>query len=333
MLDELKGSSYAFRRVTFDNYMMQQAIQHGAKLNLAELKNIERNPDRTFTVTTSTGIGTNATTTKADLIVGAFGVDPVATACFTQTFNYHPPEYMQTIITKRHPSPEFLTDFGPRIHAFLPPLRDIEFGAITPKVNHLSITIAGKHLSNDTMKEFLALPQLARLLPTEYSEKGLDVFYTGRFPTSPAANFYADNMVVIGDASGMLRPFKGKGVNSAILGAIAATQTIMNHGPTAQNFHDYYLAAFSEITDDIQYARAARFLTNLMANIGAIDSLIVLAKHAPTIQHALTSALSGANPYKAIIKEIVRDPTIWFHWPAVINQLRRTKEFREKSQK
>lgn len=316
MLDELKGSSYALRRVTFDDYMMRQAIDHGARLNMAAVTNIERRPDNTFTITTANG------PCPADLIIGAFGVDPTAADCFTRCFNYRRPEYMQTVITKRHPSSEFLSDFGLRIHAFLPRLRDVEFGAITPKFNHLSINIAGKHVHDETMNKFLALPQVARLLPTEYDEKGSDVFYAGRFPTGPAANFFADNMVVIGDASGMLRPFKGKGVNSAILGALAAAHTIMHHSPSAQNFHDYYLAAFREITDDIQYARAARFLTNFMANRGGVDTLITLAKDAPKVQHALTSALSGADPYKNIILEITHDHTLWHRWPEILNRLR-----------
>ena len=33
--------------------------------------------------------------------------------------------------------------FGNRIHAFLPTSPRIEFGAITPKGNHLTINIAG----------------------------------------------------------------------------------------------------------------------------------------------------------------------------------------------
>lgn len=318
MLEELKGSSYALRRITFDDYMMRQAIDSGAKLNLAALTRIERH-DGAFTVTTTNG------PCAADLVVGAFGVDPTAAECFAQCFGYRRPEYMQTIVTKRHPSPEFLSRFGLRIHVFLPRLRDVEFGAITPKFNHISINIAGKHVDDDTMNQFLALPEVFRLLPKKYDEKGSDIFYSGCFPTSPAANFFADNMVVIGDASGMIRPFKGKGVNSAILGALAAAQVIMHRGPSAQNFHDHYVTAFREITDDIHYARAARFMVNFIAKRGAVDALITLAKDAPKIQHALTGALSGAEPYKKIIMDIIHDHTLWHRWPEMLNNLRRTR--------
>jgi len=54
-LDEVYGASYALRRITFDDYMMRQALQHGARLNLAEVMQVERT-GTTFKLTTTKGI-------------------------------------------------------------------------------------------------------------------------------------------------------------------------------------------------------------------------------------------------------------------------------------
>ncbi|MBN1766197.1 MAG: FAD/NAD(P)-binding protein [Sedimentisphaerales bacterium] len=303
-LDELYGASYAMRRITFDAYMMQQAVRHGAILNLSPVEWMERKGD-TFKIISSSA------TTPADVVVGAFGVDQDMANIFTSCFGYRRPEYMQTIITKQHPVPEFLREFGLRIHAFLPPLRAVEFGAITPKYNHLSINIAGRTVDTDTMIEFLNLPQVARLLPDDYEEKGSQLYYPGCFPTSPANNLCADRMVVVGDASGMLRPFKGKGINSAILSGLVAARVMVHRGVGARDFRQFYLPVFHHITEDIMYARIARLMTNLLADYGGMDQVLKLAQDSPPLQRALTEAVSGACNYKTILKRLTRDRILW----------------------
>jgi len=303
-LDEVYGCSFALRRITFDAYMMDQALKCGSRLKLAKVSQIEQTKGG-FEVITDNG------TTYADVVVGAFGTDQMAADIFTQRFGYQRPEYMQTIITKRHPTAEFLRKFGLRIHAFLPPLPAVEFGAITPKYNHLSINIAGRQVNADIMQEFLALRQVAELLPREYDEKGCESYYPGRFPTSPAGNIFSDRMVLIGDASGMLRPFKGKGINSAILSGIAAAKVLVHRGFSGQAFERYYCPVFRQIMEDIWYARTARLLTNVLAKHGGMDVILALAEEAPPLRRALTEAVAGACTYRTILHRLTQERILW----------------------
>ncbi|MCK5269577.1 MAG: hypothetical protein KAJ46_02280, partial [Sedimentisphaerales bacterium] len=96
ILDELFGASYAVRRIMFDDYMMRQAIECGGCLDMATVEQIEKN-NSSFKIITNRG------TTDADVVVGAFGVDQTVADIFQRCFGYRRPEYMQTIITKRHP--------------------------------------------------------------------------------------------------------------------------------------------------------------------------------------------------------------------------------------
>ncbi len=303
-LEELFGSSYASRRIAFDAYMMRQALQHGCHLNLAEVVDFERS-NSSFKVITSRN------TVEADVIVGAFGVNAQTADIFERRFEYRRPEYMQTIITKRHPSREFLRNFGLWIHAFLPSLPTVEFGAITPKHNHLTVNIAGRHVEEQTMFDFLALPQVSELLPDQYNEIGHEVYFKGGFPTSPAKHFFADRMVIVGDASGMIRPFKGKGVNTALLSGIAAARVMVHRGVGANEFRRFYLPVFHQITEDLWYARTARRLTNLLANSGGMDTVLALAQQSPTLRRALTEAVSGACSYKTILHRLTQDRILW----------------------
>jgi len=314
ILDELFGASCAVRRIMFDDYMMRQAIECGACLDMATVEQIEKN-NSSFKIITNRG------TTDADVVVGAFGVDQTVADIFQRCFGYRRPEYMQTIITKRHPDPDFLRRFGLYIHAFLPDMPAVEFGAITPKFNHFSINIAGRNVDNGSMLEFLGRPQVARLLPREYDEKGNETFYSGCFPTSSAANIFADRMVVIGDASGMLRPFKGKGINSAILSGIAAARVMVHRGLTADDFRRYYLPVFRQVTGDLWYARFSRFSTNLLANRGGMDTLLALAHKSPNLKLALAEAVSGAGSYRSITHRMAADRILWRNAPFLLTKL------------
>ena len=109
-------------------------------------------------------------------------------------------------------------------------------------------------------------------------------------------------MVVVGDASGMLRPFKGKGVNAAILSGVAAANIMVHRGLAKKDFQRYYLPIFHQVTDDIWYGRLVRFMTNTLANRGGMDVILALAKEIPILRRALTESVSGAAAYRDIFQ-------------------------------
>ncbi len=51
------------------------------------------------------------------------------------------------------------------VHAFLPKSPEIEFGAITPKGDYVTINIAGIAVDRPAMQRFLALPEVHAVLP------------------------------------------------------------------------------------------------------------------------------------------------------------------------
>ena len=319
-LDELYGASFAVRRIMFDDYMMQQAVKYGAQWNLGEVLSIEKQ-EKVFRLTTS------GVTMDADVLVGSFGVNQQMADLFEDCFDYRRPEYMQTIVNKRHPSSDFLREFGLRIHAFLPALRSLEFGAITPKFNHLTVNIAGRQVTEKTMHDFLALPQVARWLPETYDELGHETYYPGCFPTSPAGNIFADHMVVVGDASGMLRPFKGKGINAAILSGSTAARVMAHRGLTRNDFKRFYYPMFHQIIDDLWYARIARTLTHILANHQGMDIVLNLAKDSPELKRALTEAVSGACTYKTILSRLTNENILWRSGTSMTRLLFRSVRF------
>ena len=112
------------------------------------------------------------------------------------------------------------------------------------------------------MDDFLLMPQVTRVLPSNFAMQRHELFYSRwQFPTSPAKNLFGDRYVTVGDAAGIIRAFKGKGVNTACMTGIRAAEVMMDVGISKEAFKDYY-NSFSAITSDLPYGKAVRMLAN-----------------------------------------------------------------------
>jgi flavin-dependent dehydrogenase len=158
ILDGSAEPSYALRRVQFDAYMLEAARQCGAEILAARVTDLKIHPDRVV-------VYTNREPLKADLVVGAFGLDEGTAMFFQRAVGYCPPPALSSIVTKYHPGDQGMQKFGQRIHAFLPGNPRIEFGGITPKGNHLTINIAGNAVDAGLMEDFICMPDVRSTLP------------------------------------------------------------------------------------------------------------------------------------------------------------------------
>ena len=287
--------SISLRRVHFDAYMLEAARERGVELIRARAVDLELHDSCVIVYTENEPI-------KADVVVGAFGLDEGSSSMLARVTPYRPPKELSSVLTKVHPGPEAIDNFGSCIHAFLPVNPRVEFAAITPKGNHLTINIAGKNVDEPLMRRFLSHPQMREFVwPSELNHPDDWRFFKGRFPSSLAHNFYGDRYVVVGDAAGLVRPFKGKGVSSAILSGVRAARTIMLHGVTKQAFHRYYRPANHDITDDLIYGRLARLATIYSARYRLLDPVLRAAAKDEKLQSALSGAVSGYLPYRDVL--------------------------------
>jgi flavin-dependent dehydrogenase len=207
-----------------------------------------------------------------------------------------------------------MNEFGDDIHAFLPRDSRIEFGAITPKANHLTINIAGARVDSRYMDAFLDYPPLRQLLSFVELERPCNpkdfIYYRGRFAISAARNFYGDRYVCLGDAAGLVRAFKGKGINSACQTALWAAETALKVGVSRLAFEDYYRTACHLILKDLPYGQAMRQLAIIGSRLGLLDRLIAIAEGEPTLRRALFDAVSAHRPYRAIAADVFYPPAL-----------------------
>ncbi|MGQ9632181.1 MAG: NAD(P)/FAD-dependent oxidoreductase [bacterium] len=290
--------TYAVRRVTFDDYLLKQAKEMGVEVIQSRVTDLELNSDWVMVYSESRN-------SKADVVVGAFGMDDGTAKIFERVTPYRQPQFLSSIVTKIHPGEEFMSRFGNFIHAFLPPFKKIEFGAVTPKMNHLTINIAGMDINSELMEEFLRYPPVRGVLPPEFNPEGNELMYfRGRFPFGVSKGFYGDRYVVVGDAAGLLRPFKGKGINMSIVTAMRAAKTIMTKGISKEAFEKYYRSECREVIEDLPYGKALRWLAIKSSKSRLLDSIIDLAKEESLLGNALFNCVSAHKSFKEIFREI-----------------------------
>ena len=292
--------SYALRRVQFDAYLLQKAREAGATIIRSRATDVEIDRNKVTVYSETKHV-------RADVVVGAFGLEEGTNRIFESETPYKSPKFLLTILTKFHPKGKHhdIEDTDGYIHAFLPSLKEIEFGAITPKADHYTINIAGAKISSRSMDEFLQLPEVLGALPNNFKESlsHLD-YHRGCFPIKPAKHIFGDRYVTIGDAAGLIRPFKGKGVNAACLMGIKAAETIMNVGISKEAFQSY-IDSFDDVTKDLPYARVVRKFVVWGAYYGFLPSLISIAKENPTLKKALFDSVSGKKMYREILLDTI----------------------------
>ena len=263
--------SYALRRVQFDQYMLYKVMERGVEIFPGRAVDLEFHTDRVIVYTESLPL-------EADVVVGAFGLDEGSASMFSRHTAYEPPQAINSLVTKCHPEADEETNLEGYIHAFLLSNPRIEFGAVTPKSTHCTINIAGDSIDTPLMDNFISHPAVQQVIPVvdrlhPNGDNDL-VYFKGRFPRSLARNYYGDRYVMVGDAAGLVRAFKGKGVTTAVLTGIRAAETILSHGNTGEAFHQYYRTANQDIIQDLPYGRAMRMLTIFMSRVGLLDPVL-----------------------------------------------------------
>ncbi len=300
--------SYAVRRVQFDQYMLEQVRKSGIEVCTARAVDLEFHSDRVIVYTESLPL-------EADVVVGAFGLDEGSASMFARHTAYSPPEAINSLVTKFDPHPQGETNLNGYIHAFLLSNPRIEFGAVTPKCTHCTINIAGGTVDTPLMDRFLSHPQVQGVIPElaggHVQQNNHLNYFKGRFPRSLARGYYGDRYVMIGDAAGLVRAFKGKGVTTAVLTGIRAAETILNHGFSRQAFHEHYRTANHDIIQDLPYGHAMRYLTIFMSRVGLLNPVLRAAQDSTNLQSALFDAVSAHALYREVFAKSLQPKTVF----------------------
>jgi len=301
------GATYALKRAHLDRMLISEAAACGANIIHSRVTHVEfLGGDPPLRVR----LYSEGQDIEADCVIGAFGLDDAMLSTFEQVTAYRrPARWLRTFITKVYTEESAIKQkLGHVIQAYLlpPAVPGIEFGAITPKDDYIVVNIAGETIDSEHLQRFISLPAVRDHLPNDVPDE-LDMF-EGRFPTSKAVNAYGHRYAMVGDATGWMRPFKGKGINTALMTGAAAAQAILEHGVLVDAFCRYEDLCQDLLRDHI-YGTTIRNLA-LLGSRFVLDAMIDVAKTNPVMYDALFDAVSGEDSYRSIIHRGFRLPII-----------------------
>ncbi|MBI5125315.1 MAG: hypothetical protein HZA70_03690, partial [Planctomycetes bacterium] len=119
----------------------------------------------------------------------------------------------------------------------------------------------------------------------------------------PARNSYGDRYVTVGDAAGLVRAYKGNGINAACVTGAKAAEVMLTAGISHEAFLYHYFHAFSDIIKDLPYGRAVRRLVLFGEGYGLLPLVIRAAGKDRTLVNVLIDFLSGHKTYHKILKD------------------------------
>jgi len=136
------------------------------------------------------------------------------------------------------------------VHIFFENPAGLVFGALIPKGRYANLSLLGHGLPADAVNQFLDAHGLKTLIP-----EGIHLL-CGCNPSvavSLAKGFFADRLVVVGDAA-ITKLYKD-GIGSAFITAEAAARTAIQRGISRQDFSAGYQSVCLRIAADNSYGR------------------------------------------------------------------------------
>jgi len=310
---------------SFDNFLLQAAVREGAE-------HVPQTVDRVLLEDGKPILYSgDEVLTRADLVVGAFGVNGRKTPTFEgMDFGYKSPTVTRTAITEIALDPEYISEkFGNSIHLFLLPIKNIKFAAIIPKTSYVNLCMLGKKLDRVRVNEFLAHPKVRQLFPEDELEK-LSCMCLPIMNIGAPARPYTDRVVMIGDA-GSTRLYKD-GIGAAYFMGKSAAKTVVMNGVGEKHFRENYLPDYRSLITDNRFGSFLFLFTDLVRKYKFLTSAMVRVVKRESENHKdeekiLSSILwdmfTGNERYKEVFKRAIRPELIVKMTTSTIRQILR----------
>jgi flavin-dependent dehydrogenase len=284
-----KGTSQP-RWQSFDRYLLEKATDSGARLicdRVTDIGWIEGKPQ----VHTKDG-----QPQVYDLVVGALGVNTPSLGLFEKLgIGYEQPKTRKTSnVELELGSSHITTKLGNSMHAFLLDLPNLDFAALIPKGDYVTMCLIGDNITTGFVDSFVQNPVVGEYLASK-SDYG-----PGACRCAPLASLgdavqpFGDRVVLIGDCA-MARLNKD-GIGSAYRVAKVAAVTALFRGVSDEDFRRGYWPICRTISNDNRYGRI-------------IYRVVDIIKKRPLLKHAVMRM--AANEQKNRGKQRRMSSVLW----------------------
>lgn len=252
-----KGASQPRWR-SFDQYLLEQATGSGARIiseRVTDISWVEGKPQ----VSVKEG-----PPQVYDLIVGALGVNTPSLELFEKLgIGYRQPKTRKTSNIEFELGSSYInTKLGNSMHAFLLNMPNLDFAALIPKGDHVTMCLIGDNINTGFVDSFVQNPIVAEYMA------GKSDHSAGACRCAPLASLgnasqpFGDRVILIGDCA-MARLNKD-GIGSAYRVAKIAAVTALFRGVSGEDFRRGYWPVCHTINNDNRYGKLIYRFVNII---------------------------------------------------------------------
>ncbi len=298
--------------VAFDHRLLSNAVDRGATLIHARVEDVGWSQDGLPTLATKGGAPQ-----LYDLVVVATGVNTSILKVFEGLgIGYERPKLTKTLIREYLLGEDAIDEYlGTSMHVFLMNIPGLEFAALIPKGDYVTMAMLGDDLDSAAGDTFASAPEVRAVMPPGWDPYANSCQCLPHINVRGVEKPYADRVVFIGD-SGVTRLYKD-GIGAAYRTAKAAARTALFEGVSEQAFANHYQPVCRTIQGDNRIGRVALMLTRVAQRLRFLR-LAILAivrdeqehDRSPRLSGVLWDMFSGSAPYKDILFRMVHPALI-----------------------
>jgi flavin-dependent dehydrogenase len=288
---------------SFDGFLQKMAVRDGARLVRSLVTGIEWRRGIPHL------LEAGGATTPYELVCVASGVNSNLASCLERAgIRLGLPETMRTYICEFRSDPETIQQIlGDSMHVFLLAIPRLEFAALIPKGEFVTMCLLGENVDQELVDTFLRAPEVTSCFSVDSTPCvcACSPLINIRGPRRP----YADRLVLVGD-SGVTRLYKD-GIGAALRTAKAAAETAVFQGISAEDFGSHYGPICHKIALDNAIGKFmfsvtrgfkhARFSRRAIARMSMTEQAHEAS--AKRLSSVLWNMFTGSAPYREILND------------------------------
>jgi flavin-dependent dehydrogenase len=289
------------RYLSFDGFLLDLAVKQGARQVNQRVDDVEWDQGRPR-------LKTAGQPEPYDLLVVASGINSYAPKLLEGLSGaYRPPQTTKAYIAEYFLGKETIkTYLGSAMHVFLLDLPRLEFAALIPKGDYVTLCLLGWDIDKPLVDSFLSSSKVKECLPPNWEAPDDFCHCSPRLNIQGAVQPFGDRIVFIGDA-GVTRLYKD-GIGAAFRTAKAAARTAVLHGVASGDFRKHYWPACRSIARDNAIGKLVFFFSSLIKKLPftrrGVWRMVSHEQRTGGANHGMSSVMwdtfTGSAPYQDV---------------------------------
>lgn len=288
---------------SFDGFLLGRAAAKGARVVRGRVQQAAIEDGRPRLT------GADGAKHAYDLLVVAGGVNADATQLLEgMGIGYRPPRTARTFIREYDLGDERITGtLGTSMHVFLLDMPGLEFAAIIPKGDYVTVCLLGDGVDKALVDRFMESPEVRACFPPELHLPKRSCQCLPFINVEGVARPFADRLLILGDC-GVTRLYKD-GIGAAYRTAKVAATTSVLQGISAACYERFFLPAVRAIARDNRMGHLAFAMTRLIQKHRFARRGILRQTAAEQLRDGarrpmsrmLWDVFTGSAPYRSVV--------------------------------